>query len=103
MATGTRERGGEFGQVLVELQRKSQELVAVILEQRADRTKAMRTLRRAHLQFGDDEIEQGTTIDVRQRGDGENIGAQPACQHGNIVGQQDRFGLLGGGGGGRAA
>lgn len=44
---GRLEVGGEFGQILVELQGESQELVAVDMQPTAERVEAMRTERRA--------------------------------------------------------
>ena len=98
-----RKLGGEIGQILLKLQGESQDLVPVVLQERAYRTEAMRAERRACLPFGDDEIEEQAAVGVRQPGHGENIGAQPARQHGHVVGQRDRLGLFRGDGGNLAA
>jgi len=53
---GHLEKGGEVGQVLVELVGEGQDLVAVGFQEGADWTEAMRTERFTGLQFGKDEI-----------------------------------------------
>lgn len=61
---GDLELGGAVGQVMVELSGESQELVAVVFQQGADGTEAMRAERLASLAFGADDIEERAAVAV---------------------------------------
>lgn len=94
-ALGDLKAGSEFGEVGVEFVGEAEQLVAMVVEEGAERVEAIRTKRSAFAQLCDDEVEQVAAVGAGGTGQGEDILAEPISQDANVVGQGDGLFFLG--------
>ena len=94
-ALGDLKACGEFGKIGVELGGEAEQLVAMVVEEGAERIEAVRTKRGAVAQLCDDEVEQVAAVGAGRTGQGEDILAEPIGQDANVVGQGDGLFFLG--------
>lgn len=92
---GDLESDGALGEVAVKRFDEAEQLVAMVVEEGAERVEAIRALRGARTQLGDDEIIQDAAFGAGGPAHGEDIRAEPLGQDGDIVGQGDGLLLLG--------